>query len=83
MRFIVGNVPIFQALCCLTHLLRGVFLSLQDNIVGCKAFISTPLEIAGAALANVFHEVGIDHEGCPRATMYASNPGRPCLCSAP
>lgn len=32
----------------------------QNNIVGCKAFISTPLEIAGAALANVFHEVKVN-----------------------
>lgn len=36
------------------------FLALQNNIVGCKAFISTPLEIAGAALANVFHEVRLN-----------------------
>lgn len=34
-----------------------LFLLYQDNIVGCKAFMSTPLEIAGAALANVFQEV--------------------------
>lgn len=28
--------------------------------MGCKAFISTPLEIKGAALANVFHEVKVN-----------------------
>lgn len=33
--------------------------ALKDNIVGCKAFISTPVEISGAALANIFHEVKV------------------------
>ncbi|CAM9583623.1 unnamed protein product [Ectocarpus sp. 8 AP-2014] len=33
--------------------------ALKNNIVGCKAFISTPLEIDGSALANVFHEVKV------------------------
>lgn len=28
--------------------------------MGCNAFISTPLEIKGAALANVFHEVKVN-----------------------
>lgn len=37
------------------HFFAHVFF--QDNIVGCKAFISTPVEISGAALANIFHEV--------------------------
>lgn len=32
----------------------------KNNIVGCNAFISTPLEIKGAALANVFHEVKVN-----------------------
>lgn len=36
------------------------FFVLQNNIVGCKGFISTPLEIAGSALANVFHEVKVN-----------------------
>ncbi|CAM9614191.1 unnamed protein product [Ascophyllum nodosum] len=33
--------------------------ALKNNVVGCKGFISTPLEIAGVALANVFHEVSV------------------------
>ncbi|CAM9314471.1 unnamed protein product [Choristocarpus tenellus] len=33
--------------------------ALKDNIVGCKSFISSPLEIDGVALANVFHEVKV------------------------
>ncbi|CAM9504815.1 unnamed protein product, partial [Phaeothamnion confervicola] len=31
--------------------------ALTDNIVGCKAYVSAPLEIHGVALANVFHQV--------------------------
>eukprot|EP00752_Nemacystus_decipiens_P005966 g5388.t1 len=34
--------------------------ALKNNIVGCNAFISTPLEIKGSALANVFHEVKVN-----------------------
>ncbi len=31
--------------------------SFTGNAVGCKAFISMPLEIRGESLANIFHQV--------------------------
>ncbi|KAG5175489.1 translation initiation factor eIF3 f subunit [Tribonema minus] len=36
--------------------------SLASDTIGCRAYISSPLEIAGEALANVFHQVQVQLE---------------------